>query len=259
MKKTHSSWDPVADSYSKAVGEKGLYYHERVIFPHLLKLMGPLSSASKVVDLGCGQGIFSSQLPLECSYLGLDSSSLLIKEAKSRYREATRAFAQADLGRPLPPSFEKGVHTHAVFILSLQNIENGQRALQSARELLEPKGRLFIVLNHPCFRIPRSTSWVVDAAKQIQYRRIDRYLSSHKVSIEMHPGSKSESPTTWSFHHSLSDYSQFLRSSGFVIEQMQEWCSDKKSEGGRAKLEDFARAEFPLFLGLVTSVLGSLS
>jgi hypothetical protein len=41
-----------------------------------------------------------------------------------------------------------------------------------------------------------------------------------------------------------------LFNNGFLIEKMEEWISDKKSEGGRAKIEDKARAEFPLFLAI---------
>jgi hypothetical protein len=35
-----------------------------------------------------------------------------------------------------------------------------------------------------------------------------------------------------------------------VIEKIEEWVSDKKSEGGKAAMEDKARAEFPLFMAI---------
>jgi hypothetical protein len=34
---------------------------------------------------------------------------------------------------------------------------------------------------------------------------------------------------------------------------MEEWCSDKKSEGAAARMEDRARKEFPLFLTILAS------
>jgi hypothetical protein len=42
-----------------------------------------------------------------------------------------------------------------------------------------------------------------------------------------------------------------LHDNGFVIEKIEEWVSDKKSEGGMAAVEDKARAEFPLFMTIV--------
>lgn len=128
-------------------------------------------------------------------------------------------------------------------------------SLENAAKFLQPKGRLFIVLNHPCFRIPRQSSWGIDKKKQVQFRRVDRYLSSLKIPIQTHPG-KNSTIKTWSFHHSLSTYSQYLHQAGFVIEKIEEWCSDKKSEGGRAKMEDFSRLEFPLFLAIQAWYLG---
>jgi hypothetical protein len=111
------------------------------------------------------------------------------------------------------------------------------------------------VLNHPCFRIPRQSSWGVDLEKKIQYRRIDRYFSSMKIPIQSHPSKGAQSSHTSSFHHSLSRYVQWLKQTGFVIETMDEWCSDKKSTGKHAKMEDTSRAEFPLFLAIVAKKL----
>jgi hypothetical protein len=42
-----------------------------------------------------------------------------------------------------------------------------------------------------------------------------------------------------------------LIDNGFLIERIEEWVSPKKSEGGMAKVEDSARAEFPLFMAIV--------
>lgn len=248
-KQLNSSWDDAARWYDRAVGEKGHYYHEHVIFPKLLKLMD-LKPESRVVDLGCGQGILARQIPPAIPYLGIDLSQSLIHSAKTRTKEKNRQFLGADLGKPLKIKTEQSF-THATLILALQNIENTQVVLDNAANLLTPGGRLFIVLNHPCFRIPRQTSWGIDEQKQIQYRRVDRYLSSLKIPIQTHPGQKNSDAETWSFHHSLTTYSQSLNKAGFMIEKIEEWCSDKKSTGSKAKMEDFSREEFPLFMLIV--------
>ncbi len=138
--------------------------------------------------------------------------------------------------------------THATIILALQNVAHPEAVLQNAARHLQPGGTLVIVLNHPCFRIPRQTHWGIDAPKKLQYRRIDRYLSPLKIPIQAHPSQKERSATTWSFHRPLSAYSRFLTDAGFSIIQIEEWISDKISTGKAAKMENRARAEFPLFL-----------
>jgi hypothetical protein len=42
-----------------------------------------------------------------------------------------------------------------------------------------------------------------------------------------------------------------LEKNKFLIRSIEEWISDKKSEGGCKEMEDTARKEFPLFLTLV--------
>ncbi|MFS8563077.1 MAG: hypothetical protein LVR00_01585 [Rhabdochlamydiaceae bacterium] len=127
--------------------------------------------------------------------------------------------------------------------------------MKNAHLLLKPQGKLLIVLNHPCFRIPRQSSWGVDEPKKLQYRRIDRYLSPLKIPIQTHPGKQHDSQETWSFHHPLSDYTRWLQEAGFTIEIIEEWISDKTSTGGHAKMENRSRAEFPLFLAILACKL----
>jgi hypothetical protein len=129
-------------------------------------------------------------------------------------------------------------------------MEDGRSAIASAARHLKPKGKLILVLNHPAFRIPRQSAWGYDEKTKTQYRRINAYMKPLKIPIAMHPGKK-ESFTTYSFHHPLSTYTHWLEKSSFSILSIEEWCSDKKSEGGRAKAEDRARLEFPLFLALI--------
>lgn len=248
-KQRNSSWEGAAKWYDQSVGEKGHYYHQEVIVPGLLRLMDiEKAKEPKVLDLGCGQGIFARHLPSHIPYLGLDLSQTLIKSAKQR---SNHEFQVADVTKKLslPSDF-----SHAAIILALQNMEEPKGVLKNARAALRHGGKLYIVLNHPCFRIPRQSSWGYDEEKKIQYRRVDRYLSPMQIPIQTHPG-KPDRGETMSYHLSLTDYSKALFETGFVIEQMEEWISNKKSEGGRAKIEDTAREEFPLFITLVCAAL----
>ena len=55
---------------------------------------------------------------------------------------------------------------------------------------------------------------------------------------------------TWSFHKPIEVYSQMLFENGFLIEKIEEWTSEKKSEGKMARAENRARDEFPMFMAI---------
>lgn len=245
-----TGWDHVGKWYDEIVGDEGHYYHKHVILPRLLPLLD-LAPSSSLLDLACGQGILARHLPPSLPYTGIDLSPSFIQSAKKQQTPSQR-FLTGDICKPLP--IKEKTFSHATIILALQNVAHPELAIKNASLHLIHKGRLAIVLNHPCFRIPRQSQWGIDEPKKIQYRRIDRYLTPLTIPIQMHPGKGKESPSTHSFHHSLTDYSRFLREAGFVIERIEEWTSDKISTGKAARMENRAREEFPLFLTIIAVV-----
>lgn len=247
QKKRTTSWEPVGKWYQSSVGEDGHYYHQQIVIPGVLKLLELNVKTSSVLDIACGQGVLARHLPEQIPYTGVDISESLIKEAKRQDRHPDHRYLVADATKPL--KLEK-TFSHAAIILALQNMEFPDQALQQAAKWVESNGKLVIVLNHPCFRIPRQSSWGVDQGKKLQYRRMDAYASSLQIPIQAHPSKGEKSPMTWSFHHPLSAYSRWLSDSGFYISQLEEWCSDKVSTGGAAKMENRSRQEFPLFLAI---------
>jgi ubiquinone/menaquinone biosynthesis C-methylase UbiE len=238
------TWDQSEPWYSDCVGEKGHYYHQSLIFPVLKQW---LKNAKSLLDVGCGQGVLARQFPSTLHYVGVDITPSLITQAKKLTPHGTFFVANAEEVLPL----EKKDFDAVTLILCLQNIEHPDRAIFHAAQHLKKGGKLIIVLNHPAFRIPRQSGWGIDEASQIQYRRMNVYMSPQKIPIQTHPGQGSASPVTYSYHHPLSSYVAWMEKAGCSICHMEEWCSDKKSEGSKAKREDRARKEFPLFLGWV--------
>ena len=53
-----------------------------------------------------------------------------------------------------------------------------------------------------------------------------------------------------SYHNSLSAYSKMLKDAGFIIDLIEEWASDRESEGSAARMENRSRSEIPLFLAV---------
>jgi ubiquinone/menaquinone biosynthesis C-methylase UbiE len=243
-----TSWESVEKWYHGTVGEEGHYYHQKIVIPGLIKLLNLNGSKDPLIlDLACGQGVLSRQLP-SISYVGLDISPSLIKSAKSLNKVKNHEFLVADATKQLP--LQRNDFSHATIVLALQNIEHPQSVFKNAFKHLRPNGKFIIIINHPCFRIPRQSSWKVDEEQKIQYRRMDRYMSEMSIPIHTNPSQGQSSSNTVSFHHPLSAYSRWLQECGFLINILEEWCSDKVSTGKNAKMENRSREEFPLFLAI---------
>ncbi len=240
-----TSWESSHKWYDSIVGETGHYYHEQIVLPNTLRLL-KLQKGDSLLDLGCGQGVLARSLPQGVKYVGVDAAPSLIHSAKSKSKHP---FYVADITNPL--KVKEAPFSHAAMILVAQNLEHADTAFKNAAANLKPQGAFILVMNHPCFRIPRQSSWGIDEPKKLQYRRIDLYMSSLKIPIQTNPGKQEKSATTWSFHHPLSYYFQKLSEGGFVIETVEEWISDKKSTGGRAAMENRSRKEFPLFIAFL--------
>ncbi len=255
--KKDTSWDEQAKWYNKLVGEDGTYYHKEVIVPEVLKQLGDITN-KKILDLGCGQGFFCRILANHKAIVtGIDLSKSLIEYAKkySKYDNISYYVANAeDLSFLEANSFDI-----VVSILSLGNIRNLQKTFENVYSLLKDKGRFIFVIMHPCFRIPRQSHWGYDENQKLQYRRIDRYMTSLEIPIITHPGKVKEKKElkdqdyTIMFHRSLTELFYCLNQSKLLVSYLKELCSNKMSVGKRAKAENRARKEIPLFL-LIESI-----
>ena len=223
------------------------HYQQKVILPNLTRLVA-VKKGELVLDLGCGEGYFAKRFARDgARIIGVDNSKDLIEKAKeSKNSNEEYYVGSADkLKMVRDASVDK-----ITIILAFQNMDNAHTVAKECRRVIKPGGRIYIVMNHPAFRVPKASDWGWDEATQTQYRRVDAYLSESKAKIQMHPGD-APSDYTISFHRPLQLYFKLLKNAGFAVTNLEEWISDKKSEAGpRAEAEDRARKEIPLFLYL---------
>ncbi|OGK64536.1 hypothetical protein A2313_04675 [Candidatus Roizmanbacteria bacterium RIFOXYB2_FULL_41_10] len=246
--KIATSWQPASRWYNQSQGLGGSYYYEKIVLPKTLELL-ELKPAVRILDLGCGQGILERAISKENSYLGIDLAKDLVRYAIDHRLAPTHQFVVGDITKPLP--IAKGLlYDKIAVILVMQNLAGLTGLFANIRDHLANRGSAVIVLNHPYFRLPRQSSWQIDEANKIQYRRINRYQTNMKVPIVMNPGQKEGKKITWSFHYPLWQISQAIFDHGLVIDKIEEWISDKKSVGKAAKMENLARQEFPLFMAI---------
>jgi ubiquinone/menaquinone biosynthesis C-methylase UbiE len=246
-KKSSAVWDQAAQWYDALVGLKGSEYQKAVIFPGALELM-QLKKSDAVLDLACGQGVYSRYLSQrKMKVTGLDTSEEMIRFAQSRSDSSIR-YEQGDAqdSQTLPGKTFDAV----VCLLALQNIESIAPVMRNVKRWLKPGGRFVMVTTHPCFRIPRQTHWGWDEQKKIQYRRVDLYGSESAIPILTPPFTQSQSFTV-TYHRPLQGYFQVMNEAGLCVDGLEEWTSHKTSEPGkRSKAENRARQEIPLFLAL---------
>jgi len=230
----------------------------------LLRLLD-LKGKESVADIACGQGFFAWAFAAAgAAVSGVDVSPELIKIAESKAGDTpavegdAKAAKKKTKKKSAAPTFavapahetklKAGKFEHATIILAVQNIRELAETFGEAERLLGKNGTLHIVMNHPCFRIPKRSAWGFDQEKNVQFRRLDSYLSDSAERIVMHPGNP-KSDATASFHRPLQAYVKALGKAGLAVTRLEEWISNRQSQpGARADAENKARSEFPLFL-----------
>ncbi len=245
MKNKNTSWGKVAKWYEKTVSDDSSYQNT-IIKPNLLRLLN-IQKNESVLDIACGSGFFAREFSkLGAKVMGVDIGSELIAIAKQQDPKGEYIVGDAQNIVGL-----KNEQFDAItIVLAIQNIKNSQAVVSEISRLLKPLGRCLIVLNHPAFRVPKQSEWGYDEKKNVQYRRIDKYLSEVATAIDMTPGTSAKK-LTYSFHRPLQVYFKMFAKHGLVVSHLEEWVSNKSSDkGARQKAEDIARKEFPLFMCL---------
>jgi ubiquinone/menaquinone biosynthesis C-methylase UbiE len=265
MSKT--SWGGVADWYDQYLKDEDSYQN-KVILPNLERVLS-LDHNNSLLDIGCGQGYFSLVLAKKVAkVIGLDISPELVSMAKEQSKKlnlknTTFGVSPAsDLSSVPDQSIDK-----AICILAAQNIEDLDKVFLEISRVLKKDGSFVMVINHPSFRIPQASDWHFNDSKRVgddpnigkQGRVVYQYLSEGKIKIDMNPGSTFSDKKgylkpkkyTISYHRPLQVFIKWLSKANFAVTRLEEWSSHKKSQSGpKAKIEDIARKEIPLFMCL---------
>jgi len=261
-KKTH--WNDVSNWYDELVGQDGSDYHINVIFPNLLRLLKDKNKnkeSLKILDLACGQGALCRLLAKEGHKVsGVELAKGLLDSAKERSKNTSIEYHYGDVtklldeNRNLVKPFKENSFDVVTIILAIQNMSPLSPIWQAVKKLLKPNGDLYIVMMHPCFRIPQHADWNWNDKEHRQERVMWKYLKSKEIPITAHPGKKAsnlDDTATIHFHRPLQAYINTLSNAGLAITHFDEWVSHKKEQKGiKSEAIDNAREEFPMFLCL---------
>lgn len=244
--KKETSWGKVSSWYDNVVQDPDSY-QQKVILPNLLRVLD-LKVDDRVLDIACGQGMFSHETSKYVSHVtGFDIGGDLIRLAKEKASKNEEFFVSS---ADEPFIFKNESFNKAFCVLALQNIKGLENVLRETRRVLNDEGKMVIVLNHPAFRVPQESDWGYDDVRKAQFRKVFSYMTDKTISIVMNPG-KGGNKKTISFHRPLQTYFKAFAKNGFAVTRLEEWISHKESQKGPKKgAEDKSRKEIPLFMCL---------
>jgi ubiquinone/menaquinone biosynthesis C-methylase UbiE len=249
-REAETSWERVATWYDGWVGERGSAYHQQLAIPATLELLDA-REGEEILDIGAGQGVLAPYLvEAGARYTGVDPSRRLIAAARRRHGSLEQArFLIGDARRlAAVEGLVAGEHDAAVFLLSIQDMDDLDAVLAGVDWALRPSGRVVLLMTHPAFRQPRHSGWGFDEGRKLQYRRVDSYLGEMAVPMKSLGGG----PPTRSFHRPVSTYVNGLSEVGFAVDAMLELpdLPPERRPGKATRADERAQREIPLFLGL---------
>ncbi|CAN7150589.1 class I SAM-dependent methyltransferase [Knoellia sp. LjRoot47] len=164
---TTTDYDDFAAAYA-AENEKGLF-NAHYARPAIVDLAGDVAGR-RVLDAGCGSGpLMESMRDGGAEVAGFDVSAAMVDLARARLG-ADADLRVHDLATPLP--YGDGEFDDVICSLVLHYLEDWTGPLAELRRVLEPGGRLMVVVNHP-------TAYAV-VYPDADYFKVTRYTEDYQ-------------------------------------------------------------------------------
>jgi SAM-dependent methyltransferase len=207
------AWDAHADAWvtwARTPGHDSYWRFHRDSFLPLVPPPGRLT-----LDIGCGEGRVGRDLTrLGHRVIGLDASSAMAAAANAHH-DSHGPIVVADAAA-LPVS--SVIADCVVAFMSLQDVDDMERAVGEAARLLVPGGHLVLAIVHPLNSAGRfepdaggGTPPFVIAGSWYQRRSTAETCERDGLTMTFH-----------SEHRPLRDYANALADAGFMIERIQE-------------------------------------
>jgi SAM-dependent methyltransferase len=205
-----TAWEANAEAFiawARKPGHDSYWQFHRDVF---LELVPPAGRST--LDLGCGEGRLSRDLKrLGHQVVGVDLSQTMVAAAREADPEIETHLADA---AALP--FGDGAFDLVVAFMSLQDIDDYERAIGEAARVLVPGGALCIAIVHPFNSAGRFTEATAESPFVVTGSYLDASYYSDSV---VRDGLEIEFVSQ---HRPLEAYCEAIAGSRLVIERLRE-------------------------------------
>ncbi len=247
----HQQWETKAAFWDDMHGDEGNIFHRTLVAPTAERLL-KLQPGETVLDLACGNGVFSRQMAeLGATVVACDFSTALIDHARQR-RYADRIDYRVVDATDSDALRTLGLHRFDAVVcnMALMDIATLDPLLIALRDLLKPGGRAVFTLMHPCFNHTAVTLLSEQfeeggAWKHLYALKITDYLG---LGMQYAIGAKGEPGGHYVFHRSLGELFSTCFVHGWVMDGLEEAAFPPPEDAGSPIL--FAHYHrFPMLLG----------
>ncbi|HBY99889.1 MAG TPA: hypothetical protein DEO84_01085 [candidate division Zixibacteria bacterium] len=211
------------------------FWNDQIDIPAVTKLLKKELKGKRVLDLGCGSGIFARRLVAKgAKVVGIDNSQTMIKLAIPRLPSVK--FVTGD-ARKLP--FQNEVYDIIVSNLFIHYTKDLLPLFREINRVLEVNGEFVFSFHHPMAEVTRyRTIKERIAAELLPYYHQDSYkwkMAKRMVLI--------------SYHHTFEDIFKALNKSGFMVAELAEPRPQKSKESINPEAFKFT-SQYPSFCAI---------
>ncbi len=240
------AWDSGADAWDAFVESGADFYRTLLHAPALLEACGDVAGL-RVIDVGCGQGLFSRQLAeAGARVTGVDVSNGQLGNAERHERDRPLGIAYHRLdAAALSDHWGSSSFHMATACMALQDMPDIARVLTAVRKVLTPEGRLVFSVPHPATNTGyREWERNVDGTKRSL--KIDHYFASGPGLINWNMKRLTHHWSTPQRRQTLEEWWDFVTDAGFSVRALREPRPSAEVVAAEPRLEDSRR--LPYFL-----------
>jgi ubiquinone/menaquinone biosynthesis C-methylase UbiE len=207
-------WNDAAESWVDFVRRGKDYYRDELNNPATFRLIGDVRGRL-ALDLACGEGYNTRILARKgANVTEVDLSEKLVGLARREEAKEKLGICYRVLDATGLKEFSRNSFDLVTCFMSLQDIENYEKAISEVARVLRSQGRFVFSIPHPCFET------IIVNGKRTSATR--RYFGAAKYTVLWNMERLAKPFRTTSFHRTLTDYFDVLSRNRLFVSRLVE-------------------------------------